>query len=68
MYQVYQAGPEKRRNGSAKHAEPFLRVSGQGWYDTDMEELLKYRILHELSFHMKFMKQAFGEFYKFHLK
>ena len=26
------------------------------------------RILHECSFHMKFMKRAFGEFYKFHIK
>ena len=26
--------------------------------------LTKYRILHEWSFHMKFMKRAFGEFHK----
>ena len=28
----------------------------------------KQRILYEWSFHMKFMKRAFGEFYKFHIK
>ena len=28
----------------------------------------KKRILHELSFHMKFMKHAFGKFHKFHMK
>ena len=27
-----------------------------------------WTILHERSFHMKFMKQAFGEFHKFHMK
>ena len=27
-----------------------------------------YRILHSWSFHMKFMKQAFGEFHKFYMK
>ena len=27
-----------------------------------------YRVLHERSFHMKFMKRAFGEFHKFHTK
>ena len=26
------------------------------------------RILHSWSFHMKFMKRAFGEFHKFHMK
>ena len=26
------------------------------------------RMLHEWSFHMKFMKQAFGEFLKIHMK
>ena len=26
------------------------------------------RILHECSFHVKFMKLAFGEFHKFHMK
>ena len=30
--------------------------------------LKKMRILHERSFHMKFMKQAFGEFHKFYIK
>ena len=28
----------------------------------------KYRVLHEWSFHKKFMKRAFGEFHKFHIK
>ena len=28
---------------------------------------LKWRILHSWSFHMKFMKRAFGEFHKFHM-
>ena len=27
-----------------------------------------YRILHEWSFHMKFIKRVFGEFDKFHMK
>ena len=32
------------------------------------EEIDKQRILHEWSFHMKFIKRAFGEFDKFHMK
>ena len=48
-----------------------IRKMGNKPYHINVSVLItecKQRILHEWSFHMKFMKRAFGEFHKFPVK
>ena len=44
---------------------PAFIYNYQTWVDSGLKTL---RILHEWLFHMKFLKQAFGKFHKFHMK